>query len=708
MTSRRSSFHTLSLLQRRLFIAAVALGLLAGAFAGLMTFRFLRMQRETLAAARADARRATAAQAAAIEARLRAVMPVANGIAADLSAGRLDDPRVNARLQAGLEANPDILQVGIVYRPFAKSPRLRLFAPHADATTGDVFQLEDRYDYTEYPWFKDAMAGGPHWGEPYFDEDAKALVVGYSAPFFRPGDDRKETIGFVRTNLPLAQIRKAVSTQTLGQTGYGFLLSRKGVYLADPIDDYVRQQRTIFEVADQNHDEARRRLGQRAIAGARDEETGVSGVTGETSLIFAEPIPVAGWSLGSVVVRDEVAVPPREVRRGIIRIIGPAIFFLFFAALAMHLYRPVTGADIWRLTLTASALMVGSICVIWWLTLHLPDRTDESSVHVIDEPNLQKFVAEHRLLPNVDPIQIPTGVFIRSLRFGSANDMVVSGSIWQRLQPALVGLVTEGVDLPDAEAVDVKEAFRRTGPDGTTIGWNIKATLRESSSGSLKYPFDRATMRMRIAPRDFDKNVVLTPDLSSYQLLIPSTLPGLDHQIVTPGWWMDQSFFSYTQANYATTFGIGNSLSRSRRYELTFNMVAQRQFLDPFISSVLPILVIACLLFGLLIVGSKNTAKIAATGFKATDILRASVALLFPALIAQVNLRTKIGATDIIYIEYFYFVLYTAIIGVAANALLFTLGGRGIAQVRDNLIPKLLFWPYLLGACLAVTLVFLF
>ena len=100
--------------------------------------------------------------------------------------------------------------------------------------------------------------------------------------------------------------------------------------------------------------------------------------------------------------------------------------------------------------------------------------------------------------------------------------------------------------------------------------------------------------------------------------------------------------------------------------------------------------------------------KVAATGFNTTDILAASVALLFPALLAQVNLRSKIGATDIIYIEYFYFVLYTSIIGVAANALLFTLGGRGIAQLHDNLIPKLLFWPFVLGACFVVTLVFLY
>ena len=31
-----------------------------------------------------------------------------------------------------------------------------------------------------------------------------------------------------------------------------------------------------------------------------------------------------------------------------------------------------------------------------------------------------------------------------------------------------------------------------------------------------------------------------------------------------------------------------------------------------------------------------------------------------------------------------------------------------ISQIRDNLIPKLAFWPCVLGACFAVTLVFLY
>jgi len=58
-----------------------------------------------------------------------------------------------------------------------------------------------------------------------------------------------------------------------------------------------------------------------------------------------------------------------------------------------------------------------------------------------------------------------------------------------------------------------------------------------------------------------------------------------------------------------------------------------------------------------------------ATGFKAASVLSGSAALLFPVLVAQVNLRSKMVPAPSSYIEYVYFVLYTAILGVLRRTL---------------------------------------
>jgi hypothetical protein len=694
------------------FLIVVILCVLSGLGAIVLGVQHVYMQRSALQNAQNTARRVALDQVAIINARLQKLTPVAEGIAADLTSGALKPEDVTPRLRKALEDYPDFFEAGIAYIPFGKGPGVRLFSPHVsrDGARINEFRLEERYDYTTYDWYKDGMAvAAPHWGEPYLGGATKTLVVGYSVPFYRKGDPGKTPIGLVRTNLSLDRIHKIISTLGLGETGYGFLLSRKGVYLSDPVEEYMRDQRTIFEVARLHDDPGRQRLGEKVVAGQPGREEGISGVTGQATWMFTEPVSVTSWSLGTVFMQAEMSVEPQLLRRSLIRIACCSMVFLFLLSLVWYRVHEATDRALWNTALTTAAIFLAGIAFIWGLTLHYPDRNGEVGVHIYDDSSLQKFLNMNvKSAEDIQPVeQVKTGIFIRTVRFGTANDVSVTGQIWQRYATEYKDF-TPGFMLPNAETLEVKEAYRLDQGDNQVVGWDFKATLREKFEGSIKYPFDRAMVRIRIAPRGFYKNLVLVPDLESYQLLVPASLPGTDKALVLPGWNLASTYFVYSPMEMGTTFGVPMSLEQEKGQEFGFTMVAQRQFLDPFISSVLPIIVVASLLFGLLLIGSKQSHKITATGFKATDIVRAGVALLFPVLLAQVNLRSKIGSSNIIYIEYFYFVLYTAILGVAANALLFTLKGHGISQYRDNIVPKLLFWPSLLGACFGVTLVFLY
>lgn len=688
---------------------------LSGAAVVLLVTQHVNRQQQALAKAKTAARRSARTQAEEIGWRLLHVPPIATEIAEALSAGTLKDADLIPRLQAALDANPDVATVGVAYAPFAHDPQHRLYAPQAVRVNGETstLQLEDSQDYTGKTWYKEGVANGPRWGEPYFGEATQRLLVSYTVSFHRPDNAASAPLGLVRVNLSMEDIRKIVASLSFGSTGYGFLLSSKGVYLADPVEDYVYQQRTIFDIAQERHDEARRRLGEKALAGQSAEEESISGVTGQGIWIFSEPIPVVGWSLGAVFLKEEVTLEPRLVRQGFIRIACGVMTFFFFFSVIVFRADHATRQNLWLVAGSSAVLLVTGVCFTWWLTLHYPDRNGESGVHISDQQQLQQFLAQHTrtntaVVAGSTSVQIPTGILIQTMRFGSANDVAVSGYIWQHYSKDSVETLTQGFQLPDAETADIKEAYRRTEPQGEVVGWQFRATLRERFEETQKYPFDRALVRIRLLPRDLDKNVRLIPDLYAYQLLVGSTLPGVAKNLVLPGWSLEQSYFSYREESSGANFGLPDSVSREHSIELGFTIAAQRQFLDPFISSVLPLVVVASLLFGLLVVISQDSTKVTASGFKATDILRASVTLLFPVLVSQVNLRSRINANTIIYVEYFYFVTYLAILGVAANVLVFTLTRNPMARFQDNLIPKLLFWPLLLGAWFVVTLVFLY
>ena len=390
------------------------------------------------------------------------------------------------------------------------------------------------------------------------------------------------------------------------------------------------------------------------------------------------------------------------------RILCAALLFAFALTIAFIRVDRAGHVDLWRAAIATGGILLAGICAMWGLTIRYPDRNNEASIHILDDSALHKFLQERTPPGAASAVQADTGVLVRTVRFVDANDVVITGTMWERIPADQRGKVAPGLEMPDAESLDARDPVTQARRDGDLTSWTFRATLREPSDWSRKYPFDRALLRLRLTPKPSAVPVVLVPDLGAYRLLMPSAMPGVDTSLILPGWLLDHSYFSYVAEASSTTASAPAGPAGRLPYDLSFNVVTQRRFLDPFVSSVLPIIVIVSLLFGLLIVGSKRNERVAATGFKVTDILKAAVSLLFPALVAQVNLRSKVGASDIIYIEYFYFILYVAILAVAGNALTFTLSASGVSQVRDNLIPKLLFWPVILGACFAVTLVFLY
>src|SRR5205814_9716444 len=94
---------------------------------------------------------------------------------------------------------------------------------------------------------------------------------------------------------------------------------------------------------------------------------------------------------------------------------------------------------------------------------------------------------------------------------------------------------SRGFIFPDAEQVTFTEAYHRSDATTDVTGWSFRATLRQSYSDASKYPFDGASLRIRFWHKEFDKAMVLVPDLDAYTLMIPGSLPGLQSGVSLPG-----------------------------------------------------------------------------------------------------------------------------------------------------------------------------
>ena len=347
--------------QRAIRIGAWTFVVAAAVLVALTAIQHRRLAHQREDDAHAAARAKTADAERFIEGALKKVSPVATALAADLSSGALKPADVPARLRADLQKNGELFEMGIAYAPYAFDPKVKLYAPHAARAGAGVenFPLEQRYDYTSYDWYTAGLKGG--WGEPYYGGATKRLVVGYAVPIFRPGDASKTPIGVARVNVTLDTVRDLVSSVSLGQTGYGFLISKGGVLLSYPIEEYVRLRRKMVDISRELKDPVRVNLTERALRGESTEGVTLSGVTRQSMYLVQEPIDINGWVFGVAIFPEEVSLDARDQRRGFIRIAGSVLLLAFAVSLVVFRVERGGHQHLWAVSVAAGAILACGI-----------------------------------------------------------------------------------------------------------------------------------------------------------------------------------------------------------------------------------------------------------------------------------------------------------------------------------------------------------
>ena len=637
------------------------------------------------------------------------IQDTANAIASDLSSGQLTDEQLLARVKKELEKNPNLLAFGAAYKPFAYKPNIRLYAPYYTRKNGkiELRQTENLSDYTKptpaNEWYHKSLADGSIWVEPYFDQAFQETLIDYNVTFYRtdPQTQQKTPVGVIYANYSLNKLQELMNSLDLGKSGYGFILSQKGVYLAHPNQQYVKEQITIFDRARKRKDQKVWLIGEKAIKGERAVIDYTNGLTGEVSWAIVQPIPVAGWSMVAVVIKDEVLLDNQATRQRSIRITIEVIIFLFFLSILLFRADQGTTKSLWAISFTASILCVAGIGFIWYLVLSERGYKNNRNL-LLTKPSvdnlLQPRIKLAEQVKQKPPVYIPTGVFVQAIKFNSANDVFVNGYIWQKYYDGIHDGLSRGFILPEGYELELDEAYRYKQNNTEVIGWYFEAVLRQNFNFS-QYPFDANDVWIRLWPKDFNRNdlnreVILVPDLTSYDVINPLAQPGLEQDFVLEGWSIESSFFEYKFNNYNSNFGFENTLIKKNYPELYFTVILKRAFLGIFIARLVPLGVIAILLFVMMPLSREH----------GMEIVGACGGFIFIVILDQISVRGQLTTPGIIYFEYLYFVIYLFILLVAANAILLKLEKDiPFIQYQNNQIPKLLYWPTLLGILLIVT-----
>jgi hypothetical protein len=329
----------------------------------------------------------------------------------------------------------------------------------------------------------------------------------------------------------------------------------------------------------------------------------------------------------------------------------------------------------------------------------VPDETrvvTQAPVDAFNDANVDTGVDGGEL-----PTYIPTGVMIQSLEFKGPYTLQMAGYLWQ-LYPRDREDIDQGVVFPEADTTNFSKVYEAEQGDEVLVGWSFKTTLREQFDYG-EYPLDRQEIWLRMWSVDFEQNVFLVPDIGAYADTNPTTLPGVEPQVVLENWKIEESYFSYRLATYNADFGI-QDYEFTPKPELYFNIDVERYLLGPLFSQGIAPFIILLQLFVIVMVIGRNSKRLDQFGVRPGAVLFTCAAYVFAVLISQNGLRNEVRWPSFVYLEGLHVITYFAILAVAMNSVLLVARPHLGLFKYGNAWARILYWPAITGAMLAITL----
>ena len=381
----------------------------------------------------------------------------------------------------------------------------------------------------------------------------------------------------------------------------------------------------------------------------------------------------------------------------------------------------------WSISFAVAFVFAGLVAIQWYIedSSYQPNEcqlADELAVHNA----LLKKLGKAGYPSDTDLRGVPTGVFIQSIEFADANDVNLTGYVWQRYykmesqEPTCIvfpenvnsmeskeppGIIfPEIVNSTNGIPPGTQEAYREISGRKGVVGWYFEVTLRQNFD-YRKFPLDHKTIWIRMWPGEFLHGVLLLPDFGSYRGTDLDDAFGIDENIVLGNWQIEETFFDYHLPDYDANFGLPGKEPNPMIFpELNFNIVLKRNFINEFIIYLIPLLTVAALLFLILLAATSEREKAERFDFSILGVIGVNSALFFVVIIAHIQLRREFLGSGLVYLEYFYLVMYFVILAVTLDAYLISIGWQvRILNYKDHLIPKLIYWPFLFGSGAFIT-----
>ncbi|MCK9554390.1 HAMP domain-containing protein [bacterium] len=316
-------------------------------FLGIFGYNYLFSKRMITENISENAKNLTRATVNEVDSILYRIQKVPQGVASLLEYNTFDKNELLNILYSAVESNAEIYGATISFEAYAFEPESLYFAPYY-CKKKDKPELTylggESYQYFYLDWYQiPKEIKTPAWSEPYYDEGGgNILMATYSVPFYRNVGGERKFAGVVTADISLMWLQEMVSSIKIAKSGYGFLISRNGIFVTHPNNKLIMNE-TIFSLAEETGNAQLREIGRSMVKGEDDFVSFFSMVNEKKSWLSYAPLSSSGWSLGVIFPREELLSDINRLNRVVLALsfFGLAVLFIILFFIAMSITRPI-------------------------------------------------------------------------------------------------------------------------------------------------------------------------------------------------------------------------------------------------------------------------------------------------------------------------------------------------------------------------------